>query len=463
MVEHIWSLSGRLQLFWDSPIVAGTVLAMLAPWLHAAVGWSRESLWKKLLVIGSMLLELGLLGCLVLTQSRGPLLAWLLATAGGMAFALMTASPLRRSMIIRSAVVLILVTLGATLTMVRERIIEGVLLQDQSVGNRLQIWSSSLDMLWLNPWVGLGAGEAGWTYSHWFQPDTTRYLYTGVLNGFFEIGIEHGLIVLWLLLAGIATITLCPWFVCRSESSAGLPAAVMRLGFCSWVSLVVYFVANLSSSLHKSPTLIVLALVNLAVFAVFVILIRDWRAIRKAAWWAALPATALLLLLGSLPRFHQPEIAVAYDRGAVVLNKTNALANARPAAVLVDRTVLGPLFGLELRKFLIESPEFNSLRIFDPRYPLARSRFASNAHLIMIGRSIRFLFGLDSKSPRDLLLINPEGPPIEFPPAWTVRVLLSAGDELGQNAPWLAVAQPPGVIVLIRGTGGQLLAGGSIE
>lgn len=461
MPENLWSLSGRLQLFWDTPIVAGTAFAMIPAWFRLASVGRGENRWKRLLVIGSFLLELAVLACLVLTQSRGPLLAWLVATAGGMAFALMSASPLRREMVIRSSVALILVVLGALLTTVRERLVAGVLLQDQSVGNRLQIWSASLDMLWLNPWVGLGAGEAGWTYSQWFQPDTTRYLYTGVLNSFFEIGIERGVIVLWLILAGIATIAMSPWFVCRSENSAKLPPAVMMLGLCSWGSLVAYFVANLSSSLHQSPTLIVLAVGNLAAFLVFVILIRGWLAIGKAALCSALPATVLLLLLWLLPRFHQREITVAFDQGAVVLHKTDAPANSQPAVVLVDRAVLGPLFGGELRKFLMETPVFTTLLVFDPRHPMPRSRLESANRTVMTGRSVRFLSELDPKRPHELLILNPEGPPIGFPPSWTVRVLLPGGDELGQNTIWLAAARTPGVTIRVSGAGGQLLVGGN--
>ncbi len=463
MTGNIWSLSGRLQLLWDSPIIAGTVCAMLAPWLHAAAGWRGGSPWRKSLVIGSVLIELAVLGCLVLTQSRGPLLAWMLATTGRVVHALLAVPHLRREMVIRSLGALAFVVLGSLMTAARGRIIEGIALQDQSVVNRLHVWSASLDMLWLNPWTGLGAGEAGWTYSQWFQTAASPYLYTGILNGLLEIGIEKGVVVLWLVLAGTSAIVLYPWLARRSEKPSGAPPVMALLGMCSWVSLTVYFAANLTSSLHKSPTLIALALVGLAAFVSFMVLIRDRRAIRRAVLWAALSATVVLFMLRLLPLLNRREITIACDRSAVVMNKPKASANPAAAAVLVDRSVLGPLFGLELRKLFQERADFDSWLVFDPRHPLPQERLLPPRHVIATGRCIRFLRLLDPKHAHEILLINPEGVPMEFPESWVVRVFLPGGDELGQNARWLALAHPPKITVQVHGQGGQLLAGGRLE
>jgi len=462
MTGGLWSLGGRLQLLWDSPIIAGTALAMLAPWLNSVSRW-EGGLGKKSLTVVSVVVELFLLWCLVLTQSRGPVFGWMLATAGGILYMMQSRIPLRQSILIRSVTTSAFVVLALSLTALRGRIVEGVLLQDQSVSNRLDIWSASLKMLWLSPWRGIGSGEAGWTYSQWFQPDTSQYLYTGVLNGFLEIGIEQGVVILWLLVFGIATVTLLPWFCRRFEFRSEIGVTRTMLGWCSWVSLMAYFTANLTSSLHKSPTLMALALIDLVAFVVVACLIRDRRAMLRAASGAALLSTVILFFLRSVSLYDSREITVTCDHGAVVLAKTKSSAGASAVAVLVDRSVLGALFGRELRQSLKDSKIYNSMIVFDPRHALPQNQIEADRRVIITGRCARFLSLFNPDHPHDFLLINPEGMPTRFPESWTVQVWLPGGNDLGRNAQWFAIARPPKVTVKIRGKGGQLLAGGLFE
>jgi hypothetical protein len=459
MCESFWSLSGRLQLIWDSPIVAGAVLAMLSPWLQAPMGWVAEGTWKKLLVGVSILVEAVVLGCLVLTQSRGPLIAWIVAMVGCIAMARGIAPVLRQRITMRVTAALALVVIGVEFTAVRARMTNAISLQDQSVGNRLQIWSASLDMLWLNPLTGLGSGEAGWTYSQWFQPDTSHYLYTGVLNGFLETGIEHGVIILWFVLTSAAAMLLSPWFVFRSENATRQSEAAVTLGLYSWTSLAVFFLTNISSSMHKTSVVVALSAAALAGLTGFLAKARDWQAIVRAFRWSATIATTVLLLLWWLPPLRVPlsAVAVTWDNGVIGLSSEKKLKKSPPVVALVDRSALGPLFGQPVRDILINEPGLNSLSVLDPRFPLEPGRLVAATRIILTGRSLRFLRNLDPARSLDLLVIHPQGAPVDFPERWTVRIVLPGIDELGQNASWIAAAHPPRVTAEVRGRSGQLI------
>lgn len=485
----MWSLSGRLQLIWDSPIVAGTVLAMLAPWLYlGCLAWTRQRWLPRSVFVTSVVVELGLLVGLVFTQSRGPMLAWAAAMVGMGTLGWKLAARPRRMLIVRIAVMLLFVAALSVTTDAGDRWVAGAMIADKSVTNRLDIWSVCLTILWIKPWTGLSGGESGWFYSQWFQPEGSRYLYTGVLNGFLETGVEHGLLALAGLVFAAGIVVSYPWLVWRSARLERAPPLVRWIGICSSGALMVYFGANLTSSLLEDRSLSGIAAASAVGFMAFVVCTADRSSVLKTGGFTALVAIATTLALRSWPAWREREFEVAIEGGAVVIARSGATHDSsgqdddavsspvttgrdrthpsatktehlRTAAVLVDRDVLGPLFGQELRRLLATSNQFDAFVVFDPRRPLPIRELERFGRIVLSGRTVRFACFLAPDETRELVLVHPQGDPECVRGHGSVRVRLPGGDELGQNSRWIEAGRKAGFDVIVAGTGGQSVVG----
>ena len=165
----------------------GAYLAMLLP-LTLALNLSEKRLWRRLAIVG---LVLGEIGVIILTRSRGALLAALVAL---LVFGLLWFWPRlsRRWRLILAA--LLLTGLGAGLV--------GAFWLERQAGSaaaRLTIWQTSFELIAKRPWLGYGPDSLGLIFPHVYPPQLVYYQGRGVV-----VDRAHNLLLDWALTAGIA-------------------------------------------------------------------------------------------------------------------------------------------------------------------------------------------------------------------------------------------------------------------
>lgn len=458
MNASVFSQSGRLMLWWDSPIPAGLFLAMLVPWaLFLCTLPGKLRALRMLLWAAGGTLTITLIVGLALTQSRGPILATGLSLAIGLWYAQRLPSSIRRRQQLLiggtiAALVIASFALGAT-----ARLKPGAITHDGSIHNRLAIWHAAPEMLFLRPIEGLGAGESGYIYSQWYQPEATAYRYRTVLNGYLELGIEHGVWV-FIILVAIAVAIGGSWLATRNNAA---PSPTGRAAHLSAnLSLLVYLLGSATSVFTAYRLLGAIAAIDFGLCIHALLRWADRRAVFRLSTWGTVAGLGLALAAGYTARHPTAPIHVGVRPDRVVeLSRSTTANKSGTATVLVDREVLGATYGQTIRRFLAHSSLISDLRIPDPRFPIQADTLGECEVLVFFGRTSRFTPLVSPNKVQRVVFVHPGTPPGDLADGIETEVWLPAHDELGIAPDWEAWARTHRSLLRRTTSEGQSLTG----
>jgi O-Antigen ligase len=325
----------RMDWGFGNPNKTAALISMLMVALWILAYTRKEVFWFCLVAFTA----LGL--CLTDTFSRGGIVA-LLCGVAPLICTLKRPWPLSRIIGIAVAVCTIF---GSTLYLGLEKRFEGgIVVKDDSVGHRLEIWRAAPQMMFDAPY-GWGIGKSGDAYSQWYQPIERSEKYRTLVNSHLTFLVEVSWPLRLLYIAGWAVIAWLCWPTPKMR--------VLSIALGIWTS---FFIAAAFSSVEESPTLWILPVSALvAVIA--------WR-IYEHEWTRFKP---LLLTSVALIGFTFVWLALTTRKSDVYVdNGVISLGKGDPSTWLViDKKVMGANYGHTLRRFLTDHPD-GAIAIADP-------------------------------------------------------------------------------------------------
>jgi hypothetical protein len=362
---------GRITIFWDSPIVAGVMVALILPWLRVIMEPKRGNR-RGIILWGALLLAecLGVV-ILTLTQSRGPIIA----AAVGYVVSAIVYFRVRRTTFgcVRCALLASLLLVLCSQSGVRERLDPRSMREDGSVLNRLEVWKGAVEMLSLSPLTGIGSGESGYIFSQWYQPEHLSYSYTGLLNSYLELGVEHGCLALFLMVAAALLVVATPWCLFESLDRGALVdrGSILLSAYASLMTLVV---ASLTTSYQGYPSVLATAFISAVMIAFGYSRIGKEQLLRRllTAFGSSVMIIMVLLAVSNSRAAQRPYRLSIVPGFGVWLAKQPSNGSATIGISLIDRKVLGRLYGRSLRKWLAAYSNVSIVHVPDPRRPVPR-------------------------------------------------------------------------------------------
>ncbi len=214
----IWSGGERLRLWFGNPNRAGLLFAELSLAALALVFLSQ--LWLR--ILGGILFLAAFAG-LVLTSSRGALLALLCGLAAMGLVRLRSLLTVRRMLLMLAAVG---VAVGCLFAVGQgERLVKNLFKEGQRETSRLPVWKEVPRMMADAP-GGWGLGQSARAYIDWYQPKSVcllKDLISGHLTVLVEVGwvARFAYVFLWLAVG-----FLCAWLAVRGASPFPLALVV---------------------------------------------------------------------------------------------------------------------------------------------------------------------------------------------------------------------------------------------
>jgi O-antigen ligase len=208
-VEYFYGDTLRWSFGFENPNKAAVVFVCALPllWWLWQMAWRIGNRWLRLpaLLVSSGLL-MGAWYCLIMTFSRGGLVAAALALAYGIAWGIRRCR--KPGMWWKNAqamltVLLIAALIGGTVWNGLGGRSADALGKDASVGNRVELWGSALQMAVENP-RGFGTGKSGEQYLQWYQPTERQEGYRTMVNSYLTFLVEQGWLWFGLSLSGFA-------------------------------------------------------------------------------------------------------------------------------------------------------------------------------------------------------------------------------------------------------------------
>jgi hypothetical protein len=321
--------NGNWRMDWGfgNPNKTAALIAclMIAIWAGAAI-W-KKGFWPVLAIFTA------LAWCLVQTYSRGGVVALL---AGLMFLLLWVPRPWPKSRWIAATASLWVLGGFVLYAKAQTRYEKGLFTEDQSIGNRLILWKHVPEMMATAPW-GWGWGKAGDSYTQWFQPTSQTVGYFNLINSHFTWMVELGwLVSILYVLAWLAVLLLCrPLTQSRLQA---LPLAV-------WIT---FGVGACFSAVAESPWLWIVPLIFLGYVLWERLRFRQWPSLSSflVSGISSCGIVAILVLIG----FATRSLPITFAGGVVTVG-----SGSDKTLILVDRKVLGPMYGHTLRSFLAKN------------------------------------------------------------------------------------------------------------
>jgi hypothetical protein len=329
--------------------------------------------------------------------------------------------------------------------------------RDASVTNRLAVWKSAPAMLDGALWLGWGAGHSPGIYSNWFQDVRVPFSYVSLVSTYLDLGLDCGLLGLWVIFFGGAWMVCFPLEIlrCRSperESRFGIRGVyVVGLGICC-------LTANIFTSYVQRPWLFLIPGALYTLLALVVIKGRGWRSILRSAKVACIIGTTLGcgVLCSVLLDARSNAIECSRVGGSrVILCHRGHGVETKHCRIFYDQYALGTTPGKMLRIWFAETPL--DFCVETEMYP-----FVADDPLDCTGETSRVLaIGTACSAaaietwPCRLALLFPSTAPL-YPAKRNrnVFVYLPETDELGLNESWVTWATQSGAKVeIVRGAG----------
>jgi hypothetical protein len=321
---------GNWRMDWGlgNPNKTACLIACLMVAVWAVPFFWKRGFWPALVIFTA------LAWCLVETYSRGGMLAFL---AGMGVLLLWTPRPWPKARWMGVVASVWIVGGFVLYAKAQTRYGQGLFSEDQSIIHRLVIWRHVPEMMAAAPW-GWGFGKAGDSYTQWYQPFRESLNYFNLVNSHFTWMVEGGWLASVLYLFGWMVVLIFCWPVSGARFKA-IPLAM-------WVAFAV---AAFFSHVEESAWLWVLPVLALAYAGG-----ERWRAQKwpspfslGASGAVAVALVVVLVLTGLATR----SLPLSLNHGVVAVGSGEART-----VILVDRKVMGSLYGHTFRRFLANDP-----------------------------------------------------------------------------------------------------------
>ena len=336
----------RLDWGFGNPNMTAVLIAEIALVLHLLA--LCTAIPRRNAIRCSLLIIFGIL--LIHTYSRGGVIAaiagqvvyWAALTKGKFAI------PNRKTLWVTIGIVVGLIGYSMIPSVnASSRYVQGVLPnseEDRSLTNRIRIWKCVPRMMRDAP-SGWGLGEAGKSWTQYYQQADTRYQYRTLVSTHFTWLVEFGWLGRFLYLAGWGMVMLVFWGVAK-DPATGSKSVIGAVGAGLWATLGV---ASVFSAVAESITLWVLPLLLLLLGLL----------IGRGNPRSQLGKRSLLCWVGGIIGGTTLSLAACFviggaDRGEVRIRKEGKyviIGQDRPRNLLAkpDTRVVGKHYGIHLR------------------------------------------------------------------------------------------------------------------
>jgi hypothetical protein len=242
-VEYFYGETLRWSFGFENPNKAAVLFACAVPllWCLWQLAWRLENKWLKIPAL--LVTATGLLGawyCLIMTYSRGGLVAAAAALFYLIAWAFVEMrkreTPWRKQSEVWLSLLLVAILAGGTLWNGLGSRTTEALGNDASVGNRVELWNSALQMAAENV-RGFGTGKSGEQYMQWYQPLDRQEGYRTMVNSYLTFLVEQG----WLWSGAVLLGFVMFWVWTRPRSGEPVTVALRA-------SVLAFLVAGIFST-----------------------------------------------------------------------------------------------------------------------------------------------------------------------------------------------------------------------
>jgi hypothetical protein len=437
----------RFDFGFPTPNYAAAFVVPLLPWLWSLPrlndGWIQGRPGRMSLFSASLVAEGLLWFALVLTYSRGGLIAAAVAAAvfvsrsGGI-------RPVATAVLPRLALLLLLTgttALGARLNIARTA-------EDPSVLNRLSLWEGGMKMMAASPWTGWGYGNSGNAFENWYQDPSSTGNYTTMVNSLLTVGVEFGVWAFALLVAGEIAVLRVRTVTGKlrqpdSRVSAGVAAAQ--------ASVSAWFVANIFSTLYLDPWLWIVP--GVSILYLILAVVRSGKAeigthLARMLIAAAVVAIVTLVIGDILSRGDPYAVNPMHDGSIRITRVKKDGARLSPIwHFWSDPEVFGPKAGQVIRSAAVA--QNLEACIYHPMWE-RQAIDDANAVVVLPGRQVERLEDFDGQQkPKLILVLNPisDGSLADVD-LTTTKIFLPGADPRGQNEFWEHFAKQHGGTVV---------------
>ncbi len=248
-IEFLFDGQVRWSFGFENPNKAAVIFVCLLPllWIAWDAGWRRA---RPVVWVLAGLLMLTAWSALCLTYSRGGLVAAVVAFLYVGLRQWRSGGRLPRTRWVAAGVLAVLAAGIVVGTGLGGRTVNPLAEADASVGNRLVLWRSALQMAADRP-LGFGAGRSGAAYMEWYQPLEMNAGYRTMVSGYLTPLVEHG----WWVCAVVALGIVGWWVWCDPRPRAGQPAVLSPVATGLRASLVGFAMAAVFSTITEDRLL----------------------------------------------------------------------------------------------------------------------------------------------------------------------------------------------------------------
>ena len=450
----------RWSFGWYTPNEVAFMVAELLLLLFAVsaeiIVWKKKTVW---LPMAFALLSVPLAYGLCRTFSRGMILAVFGSfSVAGLLLVRLGRRPSSRS--VGRPVLLLTLAMAAVLivslivTNAYQRLSPDNSAGDASVLNRLAIWKSFLPMLAGAPWLGWGQGHSPAVFSNWFQDPASPITYISLVSSYLDIGMDHGLLGIWLLLVGGIGMLLFPLAVVgREHPSADANSADKIRGVYVIAMGALWLTANIFNSYVSRPWLFFGVAIPYGCLFFLEVRHNGWNTARRTAKWAVAGATVISLTLFVAAKYAAQKGDIVCSKVAatrVMLCHRSAPASGKRFRILFDQVALGISPGKALRKWFMEAPD--AAAVETELYPFVTDRLdeCTEPPDQVLAYGTACVAAARRNWPGGLTLLFPStSPPRTGGHQSSVVLYLPATNELGLNESWVAWANQVGADVRI--------------
>ena len=417
----------RWNLGFETPNIAGAMIAVAIAFLLPFTSKIPDKKRRRFLFAVLFAVEISLWFVLAKTYSRGALVAAGICFVSCNAFMLLRTESKCRILGIALAKA---VAVSAILlyTGFANRISPEYIGNDGSTSGRIALWTGGLKMVAQAPVCGWGVDKSGEEYINWYQDFSDKRKYTGMVNSYLLVAVEHGLPALFAALSILAFPLFADFRLWRKNGNLfALALGLALLSLC---------VSNIFSTLWIVSSIRYTGITVAAVSVIYAIF--KWRKILTFAKIAMLSISSvssicLCLYLAGLalqPKFiskHIDRITLAPDRPI-----------DKRIAVIADKDTFGKYFGKMLRKAYVKAKPETVLDIY---YEIPKNAEGYDKFIV----TGKFAQTFQPPTSAKVVYINPIGNP-PFPNNLTnVTIYLPRFDIYNQNTKWINAAQKANV------------------
>jgi O-Antigen ligase len=431
-VEYFYGETLRWSFGFENPNKAAVLFACAVPllWYLWQMSWRLKKKWLKipaLLVAASGLLAAWY--CLIMTYSRGGLVAAaaaLLYVIGHDAWRRIKQKPPQPMRVEIGFSIPLVAALAAIILWsgLAARSTEA-LGKDASVGNRIELWSSALQMAAENI-HGFGTGKSGEQYMQWYQPLERQEGYRTMVNSYLTFLVEQGWMRSGALMLGFVLF----WVWTRPRGEESITVALRA-------SIVAFLVAGIFSTTMEDWRLWLIpgaCGASLTLLAIY-----QRKCIEKSQLWVTggcvLASCTALFTIGFL-KSGKDSLKREFGSNGSSHSVTTLAPSAptgRAIGCLIDESVMGDQYAKLLREMSLNA----HVKI------MLGNRVKDADRILITGNSIH---SVSSYSQKPLLLLAPEKILETELTALTQRsetlkILLPEIDEDGRVDFWDAVSE----------------------